>query len=43
MSNVLDSVKSQLRPIITAEQQKRLDHFDANVKKKWKGRGKPKH
>ncbi|HOX84048.1 MAG TPA: hypothetical protein PLS08_13545, partial [Chryseolinea sp.] len=43
MSTILDSVKNQLKPILTVEQQKHLDHFDANAKEKWRGRGKPKH
>jgi len=43
MSAILDSVKNQLKPILTAEQQKRLDHFDANAKEKWGGIGRPNH
>lgn len=41
MSKVLDSVKSQLKPILTDAQQKRLDEFDAKAKSNWnKGGGR---
>lgn len=38
MSTILDSVKIQLKPILTDEQQTRLNSFDANAKKTW-GKG----
>ncbi|HEX5168219.1 MAG TPA: hypothetical protein VFW11_03540 [Cyclobacteriaceae bacterium] len=38
MGNVLDSVKSQLKPILTPGQWERLDKFDAEAKGRWNGR-----
>ncbi|HTJ53018.1 MAG TPA: hypothetical protein VL443_26370 [Cyclobacteriaceae bacterium] len=38
MSVVLDSVKIQLKPILTDEQRKRLEEFESNAKSHWKGR-----
>ncbi|MEO8471590.1 MAG: hypothetical protein ABI477_05330 [Chryseolinea sp.] len=35
MASVLDSVKNQLKPIVTADQQKRLDEFDTRAKGNW--------
>ena len=37
MSAVLDSVKTQLKPILNEEQQKRLEDFDARARGRWKG------
>lgn len=37
MSAVLDSVKSQLKPILTEEQQQRLIDFHAKAQGRWKG------
>ncbi|CAN5488809.1 hypothetical protein BH10BAC4_BH10BAC4_25060 [soil metagenome] len=39
---VLDSVRTQLRPIITDEQWNRLEKFDQQAKTNWHGRGKDK-
>lgn len=36
---VLDSVKTQLHPIVTEEQWSRLEKFDEQAKEKWHGRG----
>ena len=38
MSVVLDSVKTQLKPILTEEQRKRLEEFESNAKSHWRGR-----
>lgn len=38
LADILDSVKIQLKPIITAEQLKRLDDFDAKARGQWRGR-----
>jgi hypothetical protein len=35
MANVLDSVKIKLKPILTTDQQKRLDAFDTKAKGNW--------
>ncbi len=43
MTVILDSVKIQLKPILTPDQQRRLDGFDANAKKTWIKGGKRKH
>ena len=40
MSAVLDSVKIQLKPILTDEQQSRLDEFDARAKGNWNREGR---
>lgn len=40
MAKILDSVKVQLKPILTEEQFKRLDEFDTRAQKHWKGRGR---
>ena len=40
MNAVLDSVKSQLKPILTEEQQQRLDEFNTRAKKQWNGGGR---
>jgi hypothetical protein len=40
MSFVLDSVKSTLTPVLTPEQQKRLEEFDARAQGHWKQRGR---
>ena len=37
LADILDSVKVQLKPIITEEQLKRLDEFDAKAKGQWRG------
>jgi len=37
MSAVLDSVKAQLKPILTDEQQQRLIEFHAKAQGRWKG------
>jgi hypothetical protein len=37
---VLDSVKMRIKPMVTAEQFKRLDEFDARAKGHWNGRGR---
>ncbi len=37
MSAVLDSVKVQLKPILTGEQQQRLIDFHAKAQGRWKG------
>ncbi len=39
LAAVLDSVKKQLKPVITEEQFKRLDEFDNKAKGHWRGRG----
>jgi hypothetical protein len=39
MGSIFDSLKIQLKPILTAEQQERLDQFDANAKERWGSRG----
>lgn len=39
MSAVLDSVKSQLKPILTEEQQQRLVEFHEKAQGRWKGNG----
>ncbi len=39
MSAVLDSVKVQLKPILTEEQQQRLIDFHAKAQGRWKGNG----
>lgn len=36
---VLDSVKTQLHPIVTEEQWSRLEKFDEHAKERWHGRG----
>ena len=38
MSAVLDSVKVQLKPILTAEQQQRLVEFHEKAQGRWKGK-----
>jgi hypothetical protein len=38
MSNVLDSVKNQLKPILTEAQQKRLTEFQGRAQGRWKGK-----
>lgn len=38
MSLVLDSVKNQLEPILTPEQQERLDAFDSRAQGHWRRR-----
>ena len=38
MSAVLDSVKSQLNPILTEEQQQRLTEFHEKANGRWKGK-----
>lgn len=38
MSTILDSVKIQIRPILTEEQLMRFNNFDANAKKTWNRR-----
>jgi len=40
LAAVLDSVKKQLKPMITEEQFKRLDEFDSKAKGQWRGRGR---
>jgi hypothetical protein len=37
MSDMLDSVKSQLKPLLNEEQWKRLEEFDAKAKSNWHG------
>lgn len=37
LAEVLDSVKAQLKPIVTDEQYKRLSEFDARAKGHWRG------
>lgn len=39
MSDILDSVKVQLNPILSDEQQKRLSEFQGRAQGKWKGKG----
>jgi len=39
MSAVLDSVKTQLKPILTQEQQQRLVEFHEKAEGRWKGHG----
>jgi hypothetical protein len=43
MTVILDSVKIQLKPILTPDQQHRLDKFDAKAKKSWVREGKRRH
>jgi hypothetical protein len=38
MGSIFDSLKIQVKPILTAEQQERLEKFDANAKEKWGSR-----
>lgn len=42
MSSVLDSVKVQLKPILTEKQWQQLQEFDAKAKSKWHKRGREK-
>jgi hypothetical protein len=42
MSEVLDSVKNQLKPLLNEDQRKRLEEFDAKAKSNWHG-GKGGH
>lgn len=42
MSAVLDSVKVQLKPILTDEQQQRLVEFHERAQGRWKGKGEDK-
>ena len=39
MSDILDSVKIQLAPILSTEQQQRLDEFQGRAQRRWKGTG----
>lgn len=39
MSAILDSVKTQLKPILTAEQQQRLTQFHSKAQGRWRGNG----
>ncbi len=39
MGSIFDSLKIQLKPILTAEQQERLIQFDKNAKERWGERG----
>jgi uncharacterized membrane protein YraQ (UPF0718 family) len=39
MSELLDSVKVQLKPILNEEQQKRLDEFQGRARGQWGGKG----
>jgi hypothetical protein len=39
MSEILDSVKTQLNPILSEEQQKRLAEFQGKAQGRWKGKG----
>jgi hypothetical protein len=43
MSEIMDSVKEQLQPILTEEQQKRLSEFHNTARGKWKGDGARGH
>jgi hypothetical protein len=43
MSEILDSVKVQLQPILTDEQQQRLSEFRNKAQGKWKGEGDRRH
>jgi Spy/CpxP family protein refolding chaperone len=43
MGVIFDSLKVQMKPILTAEQQKRLEEFEANAKEKWGGRAPGKY
>jgi hypothetical protein len=38
MASIFDSLKIQLKPILTAEQHERLEKFDADAKEKWGSR-----
>jgi hypothetical protein len=40
LAAVLDSVKQQLKPLLTDDQWSRLNEFDTRAKNKWRGRGK---
>ncbi len=40
LSSIMDSVKIQLKPIITEEQLQRLNEFDSKAKGRWKGGAK---
>ena len=40
LAAVMDSVKIKLKPIVTNEQLKRLDEFDAKAKGRWHSGGK---
>jgi hypothetical protein len=40
LASVLDSVKKQLKPIISAEQFKRLDEFDSKARGHWRSGGR---
>jgi hypothetical protein len=42
LATVLDSVKKQLKPIITEKQFKRLEEFDSKAKGHWRDRGRHK-
>lgn len=42
MSAVLDSVKVQLKPILSDEQQQRLVEFHERAQGRWKGKGEDK-
>jgi hypothetical protein len=39
MSEILDSVKINLAPILTTEQNGRLDEFKGRAQRRWKGEG----
>ena len=39
MSDILDSVKVQLKPILTEEQQERLTEFQGRAQGRWKDKG----
>ena len=41
MSALLDTLRIQLRPIITDAQMNRLEEFDTRAKENWRGRGHP--
>jgi len=42
MSEILDSVKVQLQPVLTKEQQDRLNEFQEKTRGRWKGGDKAK-
>jgi hypothetical protein len=43
MTDILDSVRNQLKPILTPDQQTRLDNFDAHARKSWTRGNKRRH
>lgn len=43
MSQIMDSVRMQLQPILTETQQEQLTEFHNNAREKWRGDGGKRH